>query len=58
MPETQSPTDAQLHSLACITCGREDGELLPDGHVSTEVRPGEKLVWAVASCPEHQGGLS
>lgn len=61
MPETEAPintpaqfSDAQLHSLACIVCGRDNGELLPAGHVRTEVRPGQDLVWAVVGCPEHQ----
>lgn len=60
MPDTQqqqappSYTDAQLHALACIVCGRADGELLPDGHVHTEGLGG----WAVAACPEHQGARS
>jgi hypothetical protein len=60
MPRTeqQNPpyTHAQLHALACIVCDRNDGELLPAGHVQTEARPGEPLTWAVAACPEHQGG--
>lgn len=51
-------TDDQLHGRACIVCSRTDGELLPSGHVRTEVRPGENLVWAVAACPEHQGDRS
>lgn len=45
----------QLHGRACIVCGRDDGELLPDGHVTTEDRPGCPLPWAVAACPSHQG---
>ena len=51
-------THAQIHGLACIHCGRADGGLLPAGHVRTEVRPGQELVWAVAACPEHKGGPS
>ncbi len=54
----RSPSDAQLHGNACIVCSRTDGELLPNGHVAVEVRPGENLVWAVVACPEHQGGPS
>jgi len=49
-------TDAQLHAHACVLCGRDDSELLPAGHVRTEVRPGQTLVWAVAACPDHQSG--
>ena len=48
--------DAQLHADACIHCGRGDGELLGAGHVRTEVRPGQHLVWAVVACPDHQDG--
>ena len=44
-------TDAQLHALACIRCGRENGELLAAGHVKTPSWPGEHLTWAVAACP-------
>lgn len=58
MPENALPlyTDDQLHSRACIRCGRDDGELLAAGHVRTETRPGQHLVWPVAACPEHQAG--
>ncbi len=62
MPETEAPptlmvySDAQLHALACIVCGRGDRELLAAGHVRTEVRPGQHLVWAVVACPDHQDG--
>ena len=60
MPETKltmsAYTDAQLHALACITCGRTDSELQPSGHVRTESCPGQYLVWAVATCPEHRTG--
>ncbi len=56
----QSPayTDDQLHGRACIVCGLTDGDLLPFGHVPSEVRPGQSLVWAVVACPEHRGGTS
>jgi len=58
MPSAATATppysDAQLHALACIVCGRHDSELLSAGHVRTEVRPGQDLVWAVTACPEHQ----
>ncbi len=54
-PRIQADYD-QLHALSCIRCGRVDCELLPAGHVRTEVRPGEHLVWPVVTCPEHQGG--
>ena len=47
-------TEAQLHAEACIRCGRAGDDLLPAGHVRTEVRPGQDLVWAVVACPEHQ----
>lgn len=65
MPETEAPTDltavqythAQLHRLACITCGRTDGRLLPTGHVYTPGDlPNSRLGWPVVACPEHQGG--
>jgi hypothetical protein len=46
-------SDAQLHALACIVCGRGDRELLGAGHVRTETWPGEYLVWAVVACPDH-----
>lgn len=49
-------TDAQLHALACIRCGRTDGELLPAGHVRTECRPGQHLVWPVVACSAHLPG--
>ncbi len=52
---TMEFTDAQLHSRACIVCGRESVDLIPNGHVAVEVRPGENLVWAVVACLEHQG---
>ncbi|QMU76003.1 hypothetical protein GXW83_09900 [Streptacidiphilus sp. PB12-B1b] len=62
LPMPDSPgrlfTDAQLHARACIVCGRPSGELLRAGHVRTEVRPGEHLVWAVVACPEHRGAAS
>lgn len=52
MPDARPPeyTHDQLHEQACIVCGKDDGELLPDGHI----RSGS-LSWAVAACPEHQG---
>ncbi len=60
MPNCPQPTmdftDAQLHSRACIVCRSESGDLVPNGHVAVEVRPGENLVWAVVACPKHQGG--
>jgi hypothetical protein len=64
MPETEAPapttryTPAQLHSRACIVCGRSDGELLPAGHVQVENRPGQFLPWAVVACPGCLGGVS
>jgi hypothetical protein len=58
MPKVQHAvgafTDAQLHALACIVCAKDDGGLLPNGHVQTQARPGEPLTWAVAACPEHR----
>ena len=54
MPETQHYTDAQLHALACIACGRTGVDLIPAGYVRTEDRPGTPLMWAVAVCPDHQ----
>jgi len=52
-------THAQLHSLACIACCREDVELLPNGHVYTPGElPNSRLGWPVVACPEHQGGTS
>jgi hypothetical protein len=46
-------TQAQLNARACVRCGSEEGTLLPDGHVRTEVRPGQSLVWAVVACASH-----
>ena len=47
-------TQAQLHCRACIVCGGHDGGLVPAGHVRTEVRPGQGLVWAVVACGWHR----
>jgi hypothetical protein len=52
----QTYSDNQLHARACIRCGRSDGELFAAGHVRTEVRPGQRLVWAVVACGEHGEG--
>jgi hypothetical protein len=49
-------TNDQLHSRACIHCGRSDGELVRAGYVRTENHPGEFLPWAVVACPEHRTG--
>ena len=53
--EAPAYTYEQLHGRACIVCGRESDELLPDGHVTTEDRPGSPLRWAVVACPAHRG---
>ena len=47
-------SDAQLHSLACIACGRGNCELIPAGYVHVENHPGQLLPWPVAVCPDHQ----
>jgi hypothetical protein len=43
----------QLHERACIVCGRTDGELLRDGHITVDGLP-----WAVVAHPEHKGKRS
>lgn len=49
-------TRAQLHARACIRCGREDGELRPNGHVDIPVRPGETpLRYPVVACLDDWG---
>jgi hypothetical protein len=54
VPGAPQYTRAQLHAAACIVCGRDDCELVPDGHVQMEVRPEQPLTWAVVACPEHR----
>jgi hypothetical protein len=60
MPEARplSYTDDQLHERACIVCGKDDGELLPAGHVQTEGVDGNILTWAAAACPSCKGDRS
>jgi hypothetical protein len=48
-------SDAQLHALACIACGRDDVELIPAGYLLVENHPGQLLPWPVAVCPDHLG---
>ncbi|MFF0409042.1 hypothetical protein ACFYUY_01230 [Kitasatospora sp. NPDC004745] len=46
-------TSAQLHGLACIRCGGQDGELAPAGHAYTPSAPGRILYgWAVVGHPD------
>jgi hypothetical protein len=49
----QPPTRAQLQASACISCGTEDGELVPAGHVYTPTIPNHAaLGWAVVAHPQ------
>ncbi len=54
MPSAPVYTEAQLHALACIACGKDDRELTPAGYVHVENHPGQLLPWPVAVCPDHQ----
>jgi len=55
---TLSVTSEQLHGLACAHCNDVKGPLAPAGHMRTENRPDEYLVWAVVACPDHSGAQS
>lgn len=53
MPEmARPPTRAQLQAEVCIRCGREEGELVPAGHVYTPTGKGSApFGWAVVAHP-------
>jgi len=53
-----SVTSEQLHGLACVHCNDVKGPFTGTGHVRTQTRPGEYLVWAVVACPDHMGARS